>query len=137
MFSLSSKGTYGIAAVMELADNYGRGLLQLKDIAQKRNIPKLYLAQLLNRLLKSGLVRSVRGNKGGYALNADPSKVSFLKLLETLEGEIELDKSYPGNDAIKELFIGTKKEIETLLDISLAELLLRQQQYDNNVMFHI
>lgn len=40
MFSLSSKGTYGIAAILELAANYGTGLLQLKDIAQQRKIPK-------------------------------------------------------------------------------------------------
>ncbi len=52
MFSLSSKGTYGIAAILELAANYGTGLLQLKDIAQQRKIPKHYLVQLLNGLLK-------------------------------------------------------------------------------------
>jgi Rrf2 family cysteine metabolism transcriptional repressor len=137
MFSLSSKGTYGIAAVLELAANYGNGLLHLKDIAQRREIPKHYLVQLLNRLLKSGFVRSVRGNKGGYELNDDPAKVSFLQVLEILEGEIELDISYPGNDAVKELFKRAETKIKKIFDVSLAELLLRQQQYDSNVMFHI
>jgi len=137
MFSISSKGTYGIAAMLELAANYGSGLLHLKDIAQRRNIPKHYLVQLLNRLLKSGLVRSVRGNKGGYELNNDPAKVSLLQVMEMLEGEIQLEKSYSGNDAVKELFKGTEVEIKKKFDISLAELLLRQQHYDNNAMFHI
>lgn len=137
MFSLSSKGTYGIAAMLELSAGYGSGLLHLDDIAQRRKIPRHYLVQLLNRLLKSGLVRSVRGNKGGYELNDKPANISFLRVLEILEGEIELEKSYPGNDAVKELFISTEKEIKKTFDISLAELLLRQQQYDNNVMFHI
>jgi len=137
MFSLSSKGNYGIAAILELAANCGNGLLQLKDIAQKRKIPKHYLVQLLNGLLKAGLVRSVRGNKGGYELNDDPANVSFLQVLEMLEGEMELGKSYPGNDAVKELFKGAEIEIKKIFDVTLSELLLRQQQYDNNVMFHI
>jgi len=137
MFSLSSKGTYGIAAILELAANYGNGLLRLKDIAQKRKIPKHYLVQLFNGLLKAGLLRSVRGNKGGYELNDDPANVSFLQVLEMLEGGIELEISYPENDAVKELFKEAEIEIKKIFDISLTELLLRQQQYDNNVIFHI
>ena len=137
MFSLSSKGNYGIAAILELAANYGNGLLQLKDIAQQRKIPKHYLVQLLNGLLKAGLVRSVRGNKGGYELNHDPANVSFLKVLEMLEGEIELEKSYPENDVVKELFKEAEIEIKKMFDVTLSELLLRQQQHDNNIMFHI
>jgi len=137
MFSLSSKGTYGIAAILELAANYGSGLLHLKDIAQKRKIPKHYLVQILNRLLKAGLVKSVRGNKGGYELNDDPANVSFLKVLEMLEGGTELGKSYPENDAVKELFKEAEKEIKKTFDVSLEELLVRQQHYDNYVMFHI
>ncbi len=137
MFSLSSKGTYGIAAILELAANYGSVLLHLKDIAQKRKIPKHYLVQLLNGLLKAGLVRSVRGNKGGYELNDDPANVSFLQVLEMLEGEMELGKSYFETDAVKELFKGAEIEIKKTFDVTLSELLLKQQQYDNNVMFHI
>jgi Rrf2 family cysteine metabolism transcriptional repressor len=137
MFSLSSKGNYGIAAILELAANYGNGLLHLKDIAQKRKIPKHYLVQLLNGLLKAGLVRSVRGNKGGYELNDDPANVSFLQVLEMLEGEMELGKSYLETDAVKELFKGAEIEIKKMFDVTLSELLLKQQQYDNNVMFHI
>jgi Rrf2 family cysteine metabolism transcriptional repressor len=137
MFSLSSKGNYGIAAILELAANYGNGLLHLKDIAQKRKIPKHYLVQLFNGLLKAGLLRSVRGNKGGYELNNDPANISFLKVLELLEGGIELETSYPENDAVKELFKGAEIEIKKIFDVTLSELLLRQQEYDNNVMFHI
>ena len=137
MFSLSSKGNYGIAAILELAANYGNGLLHLKDIAQKRKIPKHYLVQLFNGLIKAGLLRSVRGNKGGYELNNDPANISFLKVLELLEGGIELETSYPENDAVKELFKGAEIEIKKIFDVTLSELLLRQQEYDNNVIFHI
>ena len=54
-----------------------------------------------------------------------------------LEGEIELGKSYPGNESVKELFKGAEIEIKKIFDVTLSELLLRQQQYDNNVIFHI
>jgi DNA-binding IscR family transcriptional regulator len=82
-------------------------------------------------------VRSVRGNKGGYELNDDPANVSFLQVLEMLEGEMELGKSYLETDAVKELFKGAEIEIKKMFDVTLSELLLKQQQYDNNVMFHI
>ncbi len=137
MFSISSRGNYGIAAILELAAYYGNGLLHLKDIAQKRKIPKHYLVQLFNGLLKAGLLRSVRGNKGGYELNDDPANVSFLQVLEMLEGGIELEISYPENDVVKELFKEAEIEIKKIFDVTLSELLLKQQQYDNNVMFHI
>lgn len=137
MFSISTKGLYGIAAILELGANYGSGLTHLKDIAQKRKIPKHYLVQLLNGLSKAGLVRSVRGNKGGYELNIDPLNITFLQILEVLEGNIEMEKSYPGNDVIKELFIDAENEIKKIFDISLAKLLLKQQQYDRTIMYHI
>lgn len=54
-----------------------------------------------------------------------------------LEREIELEKSYPENDAVKELVKGAEIEIKKILDVTLSTLLLRQQQYDNNFMFHI
>jgi hypothetical protein len=54
-----------------------------------------------------------------------------------LEGEIELEKSFPENDAVKELVKGAEIEIKKIFDVTLSDLLLRQQQYDNNFMFQI
>ena len=137
MFALTSKGNYGVAAVLELAANYGNGLLQIKAIAQKRNIPRHYLVQLLNGLLKAGIVKSVRGNNGGYMLSDRPENISFLRVLELLEGEIEFGTTYPEDGAVKELYQTIEKELKRHLDISLAALLVKQQAFDENDMFYI
>ncbi|MEE8399488.1 MAG: Rrf2 family transcriptional regulator [Desulfobacterales bacterium] len=137
MFGLTSKANYGIEAVLELAGNYGNGLLQIKHISEKRHIPRQYLVQLLNRLLKAGIVRSVRGNNGGYMLNDHPDNISVLQVLELLEGEIEFGSTHSGEGAVKELYQTIEKEIRRQLDISLAAILARQQAIDETVMFYI
>ncbi len=77
MFSITSKAHYGIAATIELAHRYGNGVTQIKDIAERREIPKNYLEQIFNRLTKHGIIKSVRGKKGGYLLADDPALVSI------------------------------------------------------------
>ena len=65
---LSTKGRYGIRAVSELVAAYGNEPVSIKTIAQRQAISIAYLEQLLARLRKSGIVRSVRGRRGGYVL---------------------------------------------------------------------
>lgn len=136
MFSTTTKTNYGVSAILELAQNYGRGLVQIKDIVQRRDIPKNYLEQIFNRLNKYGIINSVRGNKGGYELSDDPVNISLLTVMEALEGEIELRK-YPGIKAVQELFAIIENEAKKVFNISLAELVIRQQKYEDQVMFHI
>ena len=66
---LSTRTRYGIRAVLELAENYGKGPIQLKVIARDQGISVKYLEQLMATLKSSGIVSSVRGSKGGYVLN--------------------------------------------------------------------
>lgn len=136
MFSTTIKSHYGVSAIIELARNYNKGLVQIKDIVSRRNIPKTYLEQIFNRLNKHGLITSVRGNKGGYQLSDDPANITLLAVLEALEGEIELRK-YPGIKIVQELFTEIEDKARKILDISLAELVLREQKYKDQVMFHI
>jgi Rrf2 family protein len=137
MFSITKKANYGILALLELAENYHTGRIQIKDIAQKRNIPKQYLDQIFNRLVRTGLIKSYRGNKGGYKLADDPSNISLIKILELLEGEIELSKNNQTIDSITDLFIKAEKEIKKTFDITLTEILQKQQQYKSKTMFYI
>ncbi|MFN2366690.1 MAG: Rrf2 family transcriptional regulator, partial [Desulfurivibrionaceae bacterium] len=65
MLTLSTKSRYGLKAVLALAENEGRGLLQIREIARLKNIPRHYLEQIFNQLGKAGIIRSVRGKNGG------------------------------------------------------------------------
>lgn len=91
MLMISTKGDYGMRAAIDLARNYDTGEpVQVKDIADRQDIPKDYLSLIMVDLRKSGLVDSVRGPRGGYRLARPPSKISMGEVLEVLEGPIQL-----------------------------------------------
>lgn len=133
MFSLTTKADYGISALLSLAENYNKGLLQIKDISEKKKIPQNYLEQILNRLIKHNLIKAVRGKNGGYSLKENPDKITFLECLEALEGEIKLSEHNNENFQVREIYKELEKEIKKSLTISLTDLLTKQQ----NIMFHI
>lgn len=85
---LSTKGRYGLKAMLELAINHGKGPLPLKKIAESQNISEHYLEQLIAILRKNGLVNSVRGAQGGYMLKDEPKNITVGKILRALEGDI-------------------------------------------------
>lgn len=75
---------------MELAFRYGEGPIELKEIATKENISLKYLEQVINPLRAGGLVKAVRGSKGGYSLAKPPSEICLYDVIETLEGPLQL-----------------------------------------------
>lgn len=84
---LLSKSEYALLALLELADYYPSGEpLQIRQIATLQNIPKRYLEQLLTALRRGGLIRSIRGSKGGYILTRDPRRITILDALSCVEG---------------------------------------------------
>ncbi len=142
MLVLSSKVKYGVAALLELTNYYAKDLLQTKVIAERRSIPPNYLEQLLNQLTKAGLVRAVRGSKGGYQLAVPPEEITFLQVWEIMEGGLEIAKhDSPPDDVIQDLYREAEEAIRRVFSISLAELAARQQRYEDavgeNLMFHI
>lgn len=76
---------YGLKAVLVLTSRYGEGSLSVSQIAKKEGISVPYLEQILNGLKKKGIVKSVRGPQGGYALNQKPMEVSLKSLFDALE----------------------------------------------------
>jgi Rrf2 family protein len=136
MFNLSKRTHYGILAVMELAEHQGQGLVQLKDIAQRRNIPKDYLLQILNRLGKHGIVRGTRGNQGGFELAEAPEQLTVYRVAEALEGRVS-PKGSSALNALQELHNEIEGSIRSILDVSIVELAVRQRKFEHQPMFHI
>lgn len=83
---LSTRTRYGIRAILELAKNHGKGLLQIKTIAQRQDISVKYLEQLIAILKSAGFVRSIRGAKGGYMLAKAPNEIKLNDVFNALEG---------------------------------------------------
>jgi Rrf2 family protein len=86
---ISTRGDYGIRALIELAHHYGEARpTQSAEIASRQKIPESYLEQLLTTLRKAGFIRSVRGPQGGHALIRDPRGIPITEVIEALEGTI-------------------------------------------------
>lgn len=85
---LSSKGHYGLRAMIDLARAYDKGPVALSEIATREGLSLRYLEQLVGQLRKAGLVRATRGVHGGYALQREPSAVTVGDVVRVLEGPI-------------------------------------------------
>jgi len=86
---VSTKGDYGIRALIELAHRYGEPKpTQSAEIAARQSIPESYLEQLLTTLRRAGFIRSVRGPQGGHALIRDPQALLVSEVIVALEGSI-------------------------------------------------
>ena len=86
---LSSRTRYGIKAILEIAMEYGNGPIQIKTIAERENISSKYLEQLIAMLKTAGLIRSVRGPRGGYMLAKPPAEIPFKDVFLALEGQMD------------------------------------------------
>ena len=85
---VSTKGDYGVRALVELAHHYGEGPVQSATIASRQEVPEPYLDQLLTTLRRAGFIRSVRGPQGGHALIREPGEVKLSEVMEALEGSL-------------------------------------------------
>jgi len=138
MLTISSKSRYGLAALLALAEFYNSGLLQIKDIASRCNIPHQYLEQIFNRLGKTDIIKSTRGKNGGYKLAKPPEQITVLQIVTALEGDIEfVPKSANSNDVIVELFQETEEKLKKILSVNLADLVSKQQSLQKNVIYDI
>jgi len=85
---ISSRGQYGLRALAVLARRHGRGPTQVREIAREEALSAKYLEQLLGRLRAGGLVKSVRGARGGYQLSREPGTITVREILIVLEGSL-------------------------------------------------
>lgn len=85
---LSTKSTYGLRAMINIALEPGGMATSIADIARREGISVAYLEQLLNKLRHSGLIASIRGPKGGYVLSRKPGDITLKDIVAVLEGSI-------------------------------------------------
>lgn len=136
MFSISLKSKIGIIALLDLADHYGIGLVQIKDIVERRNVPQNYLEQIFNLLTKTGMINGIRGKNGGYELNRHPTEITVLNVLEAIEGEVQLNYSKEVT-AIQFFFKEVKIKIENALKVTLFDLVQKQKAIERLIDFQI
>ena len=136
---ISTKGEYGIRAMLYIAMQGDRGPVTSHEIAKRQGIPEPYLRQILALLSKDRLIQSNRGPQGGHVLGRPAAEISLRQVLITLEGQttpIDQILALPckidiGTEhcAIREFFLEVKSAIERVLgSTSLQDLVTRQRE---------
>lgn len=119
---ISTKGTYGLAAICELSKHVGESPMQIKEIAFNANIPQNYLEQLLGKLRRAGIVKSIRGAKGGYELAKNPKEIKVLDILIALEDDLKIVNAKVDHPILNLFFEDSRESIKEIFDISITEL---------------
>lgn len=132
---ISTKGDYGVRALIELAHHYGEGPIQSAEIAARQGIPEPYLDQLLTTLRKAGFIRSVRGPQGGHALLLPPDQVRLSDVIQALEGSLSpvshLHDEGHQCRAAHEVWHHVEEATKQILDgVTVADLAKREREYD-------
>ena len=85
---ISTKGRYALRLLTDLALHQEDGYVSLKDISERQDISKKYLEQIVPMLNKSGILRTNRGNRGGYMLAKLPEECTVGDVLRATEGSL-------------------------------------------------
>jgi Rrf2 family transcriptional regulator, iron-sulfur cluster assembly transcription factor len=87
---LSTRSRYGTRLLLDMAEHYQEGPIQLRTIAKRQGIPLKYLEQIIIPLKKAGYVASVRGYKGGHMLAGPPEEIMVGEIVALMEGGCRL-----------------------------------------------
>lgn len=85
---ISTKGRYSLRMLLDLAEHKEDGFIALKDIAERQDISKKYLEQIVTLLNSSGFLRTNRGNHGGYMLAKPADSITVGQVLRVTEGSL-------------------------------------------------
>ncbi len=96
MLKLTKKADYGLMALKYLAEHPEIPALSAKDVADAYGIPAQLLAKILQRLTKTGLLRSHAGMNGGYALARDAREISAFEVIHAIDGPLFITSCFKG-----------------------------------------
>ncbi len=85
---ISTRGRYALRFMIDLAEQEGDGAVTLRAISERQGISTKYLEQIVTALNRAGLIRSVRGNQGGYLLARTPENYTAGDILRAVEGDL-------------------------------------------------
>lgn len=142
---ISTKGRYGLKALVDIAIYSNSEVVTLKSISERQNISEGYLEQIFSTLRKSGLVLGRKGAQGGYSLSKPANEITIGEILRVLEGDLvlvdvknvnivdNLEKSINEN-----LWDVINKNINDYFDsINLEDLVNKYKSESNNFVYFI
>ena len=141
---ISTKGRYGLRALIDLAINIDSEAVSIKAISERQNISERYLEQIFSLLRKSGIILGRKGAQGGYVLGKNINELTILEILKVLEGDsIFIDINDKEENEVEE-FINKNlwREINSKIEnyfssITLEDLVNEYRKSKNNIIYYI
>jgi len=136
---ITRAGEYGVLGLMHLARHHPGQRAMIDEMSRQEGIPKSFLAKIFQNLAKAGLVRSVRGSGGGFALARNPAEISVLEIVEAVEGRIVFQRckqdkpecEHVGGCALCSLFERAQDGVKDVLTRTSLRDLIQQQENRN------
>lgn len=123
---ISSKSNYALKAMIYIAINNDKKV-KIKDISKSEDIPAKFLEQVISLLNKNGLLRSFRGNNGGYQLTKNPKDYNVYEIITSVDGRIDIN--YDQKNLLKFWDNYNNNIKEHLSSITLADLIDDYSEY--------
>lgn len=119
---ISRRIEYGLRAMVCLAAQPDERVMSFREIARRMTVPQDFLAKILKQLVTRGLVASTRGARGGYRLGRPARDISFLEVIEAVEGPVMVNLCQEGHDGCRmaracTLYGVWKRGQEQMLDV--------------------
>ncbi len=119
---ITREADYAIRCVLYLSEPQGE-VIMVDKIAKAKKIPKSFLAKILQKLTKAGIVKSFRGVKGGFQLTVKPQKISLLDVIEAIDGPVAMNRcaidkrmcSLSNECSVHPVWVELRKEVEARL----------------------
>lgn len=108
---VSTKGRYGLRALIDLAVYEKNGHVSLINIANRNQISIHYLEHVFSSLKRGGIVKSVKGAQGGYVLADKPENITIAQIILALEGSYRIEHETVNDDALYEVVSGVMDEL--------------------------
>jgi Rrf2 family protein len=145
---ITTKGRYGIRALLDVALNIGKEPVFLKDISRRQQISLGYLEHLVTPLIAGGILRSTRGPKGGISLARPPEEIRLSEAIQLLEGSIAPSECINNPKictrsklcASRDVWGELKKAIDRVLESKTLQDLVEQQkrkEQPEKIMYYI
>jgi Rrf2 family cysteine metabolism transcriptional repressor len=134
---ISTKGRYGTRVLLELANHWGKGPIQLKEVANNQQISLYYIEHLISPLVTAGLVKTARGSSGGVWLAKHPASIKVSEVIDLFEGSTApvecVDNpgvcTRSGTCIARDIWTDVKKAVDGVLDsITFQDLLEKQRR---------
>lgn len=141
MLRLSTKCQYGVRAMYEIARAYPDETTSSKVISEKQNVSIPFLEQILSRLRKAKLIKSIKGPGGGYQLIKPPGNISIASIVNELEGPVAITSCLnPEEGCIRVdscvvhlLWKGLGRQIEDFLNTITLQDLINGEIYNDQI----